>query len=131
MAKRQRAVRPGQRRPTTKTAPKPVATAATPAPASGLTAADEARAAELEAQIVAADKSAASSAERSRSRKSDPDAATRGRTRESGLLATRATAEYAYVQADIRRIVIVAGALFALMIAIWLVLNVTGVLHFS
>jgi hypothetical protein len=130
MAKRQRAVRPGQRRPTTKTAPKPVATAATPAPATGLTAADEARAAELEAQIVAADKSAASSSERSRSRKSDPEAA-RGRTKESGLLATRATAEYAYVQADIRRIVIVAGALFVLMIAIWLVLNVAGVLHFS
>ncbi len=131
MAKRQRAVRPGQRRSTTRTAPKPVAPAATPAPATGLTAAEEARAAEIEAEMVAADKSAAASAERTRSRKSDPDAAMRGRTKESGLLATRAQAEYAYVEADIRRIVIVAGSLFALMIAIWLVLNVTGVLHFS
>lgn len=131
MAKRQRAVRPGQRRPTTRTASKPVATAATPAPATGLTAADEARAAEIEAQMVADQKTAAAAADRSKSRKSDVDVASRSRTKDGGLLATRAVAEYAYVQADIRRIAIVAGALFVLMIAIWLVLNIAGVLHFS
>jgi hypothetical protein len=126
MAKRQRAVRPGQRRSTTRTASKPVATAAAPAPATGLTPAEEARAAELEAQIVAEERSATTSADRSRSRRSDPDAATRGRTKEAGLLASRATLEYAYVSADLRRIAVVAGALFVLMIAIWAVLSLTG-----
>ena len=126
MAKRQRAVRPGQRRPTTRSGSKPVATTAAPAPATGLTAAEEARAAELEAQIVAEDRSASAASDRSRSRRSDPDASARGRTKESGLLASRATLEYAYVSADLRRIAVVAGALFVLMIAIWTVLSVTG-----
>jgi hypothetical protein len=126
MAKRQRAVRPGQRRPTTRSGSKPVATTAAPAPATGLTAAEEARAAELEAELVATERAATTSADRSRSRRSDPDAATRGRTKESGLLASRATLEYAYVAADLRRIAIVAGGLFALMLAIWLVLSATG-----
>ncbi len=126
MAKRQRAVRPGQRRPTTRPGSKPAATTAAPAPATGLTAAEEARAAEIEAQIVAEDRAAAASTDRSRSRRSDPDAGTRGRTKESGLLATRATLEYAYVLADLRRIAIVAGGLFVVMIAIWAVLSLTG-----
>jgi hypothetical protein len=126
MAKRQRAVRPGQRRSTTRPGSKPAATTAAPAPATGLTAAEEARAAEIEAQIVAEDRAASASTDRSRSRRSDPDAATRGRTTESGLLATRATLEYAYVLADLRRIAIVAGGLFVLMIAIWAVLSLTG-----
>jgi hypothetical protein len=126
MAKRQRAVRPGQRRSTTRSGPKPVATTAAPAPATGLTATEEARAAEIEAQIVAEERSATAASDRSRSRRSDPDAAARGRTKEGGLLASRATLEYAYVSADLRRIAIVAGALFALMIAIWVVLSLTG-----
>ena len=126
MAKRQRAVRPGQRRQTTRPGPRPVATTAAPAPATSLTAAEEARAAELEAQIVAEERAATTASDRSRSRRSDPDAAARGRTKESGLLASRATLEYAYVSADLRRIAIVAGALFALMIVIWVVLSATG-----
>lgn len=126
MAKRQRAVRPGQRRPTTRAGSKPVAMTAAPAPATGLSAAEEARAAELEAQIVAEDRIASAASDRSRSRRSDPDASARGRTKESGLLASRATLEYAYVSADLRRIAVVAGALFVLMIAIWIVLSVTG-----
>lgn len=128
MAKRQR-VRQGQRRPPTRTAPKP--TAATVAPKStGLSDAEAARAAELEAELVAKERAASSTNDRSRSRRSDADAAPRGRTKESGLLAARATVEYAYVSADIRRIVVVAGALFVLMIAIWVVLTLTGALRF-
>ncbi len=130
MAKRQRAVRPGQRRQTTRTGPKPVATTTAPAPATSLTAAEEARAAELEAQIVAQERTAASAADRSRSRRADADAAPRGRTKEGGLLASRATLEYAYVSADLRRIGVVAGALLVLMIAIWAVLSLSGALKF-
>ena len=130
MAKRQRAVPAGQRRPSTRTAPKPAAATVAPTPAKGLTDAEEARAAELEAQLVSQERAATSTADRSRSRRSDPDAATRGRSKESGILAARATVEYAYVTADIRRIVIVGGSLFILMIAIWLVLSLSGVLHF-
>jgi hypothetical protein len=130
MAKRQRAVRQGQRRPPTRTAPRPAAATVAPKPATGLTAADEARAAELEAELVAQERAGTSGADRSRSRRSDASAAPRGRTRESGLLAARATVEYAYVSADIRRIVVVAGSLFALMIAIWAVLTLTGALHY-
>ena len=130
MAKRQRAVRPGQRRPTTRSGPRPVATTTAPTPATGLTAAEEARAAEIEAQIVAQDRSATSATDRSRTRRADADAGPRGRTKEGGLLATRATLEYAYVSADLRRIGAVAGALFVLMIAIWAILSLTGSLRF-
>lgn len=129
MAKRQRAVRPGQRRHTTRTGSKPVAMTTAPAPATSLTAAEEARAAEIEAQIVAQERTAASAADRSRSRRADADAdaAPRGRTKE-GVLASRATLEYAYVSADLRRIGVVAGALLVLMIAIWVVLSLSGAL---
>ena len=130
MAKRQRAVRPGQRKPSTRTAAKPVSAAVAPAPANGLTDADLARAAELEAELVAQQSAASTTADRSRSRRSGPDSAPRGRTKESGVLAARATLEYAYVTQDIRRIVMVGGSLFILMIAIWLVLSLTGQLHF-
>ena len=130
MAKRQRAVRPGQRRPPTRTEPKPASTTVAPPSAKGLTDAEEARAAELEAQPVAEERAASSSTDRSRARRSDPEAASRGRTKEAGLLASRAVLEYAYVTADIRRIVIVGGSLFILMIAIWAVLALTGALRF-
>jgi hypothetical protein len=130
MAKRQRAVRPGQRRPPTRTATKPATATVAPTPAKGLTGAEEARAAELEAQLVAQQSATATTTDRSRARRSDADAGPRGRTKESGVLAARATLEYAYVTQDIRRIVMVGGSLFILMIAIWLVLTLTGSLHF-
>ena len=125
MAKRQRAVRPGQRKPTARTAPAKTTTAA-PAAAPSLTAADEARAAELEAEIVAQDKAMETSASRSKARRADD--VPRSRTREAGTLSSRATAEYAYVVSDLRRIVIVAGALLLLMVALWVVLSLAGVL---
>jgi len=130
MAKRQRAVRPGQRKSSTRTATKPVSAAVASTPAKGLTDAELARAAELEAQMVSDQSAAATTTDRSRARRSDPDAAPRGRTKESGVLAARATLEYAYVTQDIRRIVTVGGSLFILMIAIWLVLSLTGQLNF-
>lgn len=129
MAKRQRAVRQGQRRPPTRTPPKPAAATFAPKP-TGLSDAEVARAAELEAEFVAQERAVTLSADRSRSRRSGAEAAPRGRTKESGLLAARATVEYAYVSADIRRILVVAGALVVLMIAIWVVLTLTGALHF-
>jgi hypothetical protein len=126
MAKRQRAVRSGQRKPNTRTAPAKTPTAAAvPAPATSLTASEEARAAELEAQIVVQDSSAEVAASGPRSR-GGSDAGSRARTRETGTLAARATTEYAYVLSDLRRIVIVAGGLFIAMIAIWVIYAASG-----
>jgi hypothetical protein len=128
MAKRQRAVRPGQRKTTTRTAPAKTTAAATTAPAQSLTAADEARAAELEAQIVAEDRAAETSVSRSRIRRADD--APRTRTREAATLTARATTEYAYVVSDLRRIVVVAGALLAAMLVLWIIMAASGNLTF-
>jgi hypothetical protein len=130
MAKRQRAVRPGQRKPTTtRTAPAKTTTAgATTAPAPSLTADDEARAAELEAQNVAQDKAVETSAPRSKARRADD--APRARTREGSTIAARSTTEYAYVVSDLRRIVIVAGGLLAAMLVLWVIMAASGNLKF-
>jgi hypothetical protein len=41
-------------------------------------------------------------------------------------LATRAADEYAYVARDARRIVVIAGGLLAIMIGLWIAMQVTG-----
>ena len=45
----------------------------------------------------------------------------------AGSLAVRATQEYAYVARDIRRIATVGGSLIAILIALWVVIQATGV----
>lgn len=128
MAKRQRAVRPGQRKTNTRIAPAKTPTAASvPAPAATVTASEVARAAELEAEIVADQRSAEAAASRPSSRRGTADAS-RTRPREAGTLASRATTEYAYVLADLRRIVLVAGGLLLAMLAIWLLVAGSGYL---
>jgi hypothetical protein len=131
MAKRVRgsSSRPGQRtrsrrrastvRPTSP--PSPTSTAGS----ASLTAAEEARAAELEAQIVAAERAAETNATRARERSRRPPEA-EGRVR-SGSLAERASHEYAYVLRDVRRIVIIGGSLIALLLALWVILEASGV----
>jgi hypothetical protein len=132
MAKRVRgsSTRPGQRapiqrRPTTTTAPAPApAAAAAPRPAT-LTAEEERRAAELEAQIVAEERSAEDA------RKRDTARATRPATDESGIrpassLAVRAQQEYAYVGRDVKRITLIGGSLILIMIALWIVAHAMG-----
>lgn len=133
MAKRARgsSTRPGQRprlqrggTPRARVVSQPVG----PSPSTTLTPAEEARAAELEAQIVAAEREAESLAGRARER---------GRRQEEGMarvrpgsIAVRASEEYAYVSRDVRRLVIIGGSLIAVLIGLWAVTQVTGATPF-
>jgi hypothetical protein len=128
MAKRVRgsSTRPGQRRRLQRSSvPRArVETPPTGAPSTSLTPAEEARAAELEAQIVAAEKEAESAAARSRERGRRAESDTRART---GSIAMRASEEYAYVARDVRRLIIIGGSLIALLIVLWVVTQASGV----
>jgi hypothetical protein len=132
MAKRTRGhSRPGQRRPIQRSAR--TARPSTPAPAptpgarpTSLTAEEEARAAELEAQLVAEERQAEQAQQRVRERQraaADRDPAVRS----SVPLAVREAEEYAYVARDVRRIATIAVGLFAIMIGLWIALQVSGV----
>lgn len=131
MAKRVRggSSRPGQRarlqRRTTSARPT-AAPSSTPTTGSvSLTAAEEARAAELEAQIVAAERAAGTNTALARERSRRP---VEGEIRvRSGSIAERASHEYAYVQRDVRRIIMIGGSLIAFLLALWVVLQATGV----
>ncbi len=126
MAKRSRGARPGQRRPAPRPAQRPAPqTATAPRPSNSLTAEEEARAAEIEAEIVAQDRAADEARARSRDRsRTNGEAGTRSRTREGSVLATRSAEEYTYVVRDVRRIVRVGGGLMVVLVALWLVLEV-------
>jgi hypothetical protein len=122
MAKRTRGTnRPGQRhsaRPQSHSAGKPT---------TGLTEAEEARAAALEQELVSQNRVA--EAGRSRSRASEPTRA--GRANGQGLLAAKAAEEYAYVARDVRRIITVGSGMIAVFIAIWVLVNVAHVITFG
>ncbi|HEX5015606.1 MAG TPA: hypothetical protein VFV72_15785 [Candidatus Limnocylindrales bacterium] len=129
MAKRSRlGSRPGQRRPLQRSTAKPLTpAAAAPRPAGTVTPEEEARAAELEAQILAEEK-AAEDARKGRSRRTTAaDAAGEATIYSSVPLAQRAAEEYGYVRRDLRRIAVVGGALLLVMVAIDVLLNVTNV----
>jgi hypothetical protein len=136
MAKRQRGPRPGQRPPSRHAAARPTAQPAStraatppaaPRPTAGLTDDELARAEALEAEIVADERAATSSRERrGRRRGPDDDAAPRSRTALSGSLAAVAADEYRYVTRDLRRIVVVFSALFAILIGVFF-LHVAGI----
>jgi hypothetical protein len=133
MAKRARgSTRPGQRAPIQRTSARPPTTSVAPATSDdpiaetalgayggqSLTDADLARAAALEAQIVAEEK-AAETAKQPRKRVESVPRAT-------GTLAASAAEEYAYVARDVRRITLIGGSLIALLIGAWAVIQVTG-----
>lgn len=130
MAKRSRGARPGQRRPTQRASkpaaarPTAAAPAAAPVAAVGLTAAEEARAAELEAQIVAQESGAGAPAQQRRSGRADRP------VRSSAGLAAAAANEYAYVSRDLRRFLVLAALLFVALFAIWGVALATGFISF-
>jgi hypothetical protein len=86
-----------------------------------LTADEEARAAELEAAIVAQERRAEPSPRRFQ--RSAPEVAVRA----SSGLATSAANEYAYVARDVRRVAMVGGSLVGLLLALWVVVQVTGI----
>ncbi len=125
MAKRSRTGgRPGQRRPMQRTAARPAG--ARPArPAGSVTHEEEARAAELEAAILAEEK-VAEDARRARERGK--------RTVEGGAiyssvpLATRAAEEYGYVRRDVRRIAVVGGSLLGILVILHVLVNVAHVI---
>jgi len=125
MAKRARGTttRPGQRRPIQRPPVRPAGAAPRIAPPpTTLTAAEEARAAELEAAIVAQEQLVESS-RRVRQQRPASEAAPRS----VSSLAVAAGSEYAYVARDIRRIVVVGGSLAALLAVLWVVVQITGI----
>jgi hypothetical protein len=96
-------------------------------PAQGLSAAEEARAAELESQIVARDKASQSNGAAT----ARPQAATAtraGQARAGSPLALRAAEEYGYVSRDVRRIVRVGGSMVGIMFALFLLIDVFHVI---
>lgn len=138
MAKRVRGSRrPGQRAPLRRdagrsTGSRPTNAAVPPTaqpvrPASSLTPEEEARAAELEAAIMAEERAAEQAARRSRDRgrPTAPEVvAPRGRS--SLPLSVRAADEYAYVRRDVRRIARIGGLLLAVLAVLHVLINVMG-----
>ena len=148
MAKRARGTttRPGQRaplqrtgtRPTPSTRPNPStrtspatptdapssAPAKAPRPAT-LTAEEEARAAELEAAIMAEERAAEAGVRKNRDR-SRRGPTTAPESARLGGLALQATDEYAYVARDVRRIGLVGGSLLVFLFGLWVVMQATG-----
>jgi hypothetical protein len=122
MAKRSRlAARPGQRRPLQRPTPRPADGATRPA--GSLTREEEARAAQLEAAIVAEEKAAEASRQvRDRARRPTVDAVG-GVSYTSVPLSVRAADEYGYVKRDIRRITIVGGFLIAILAVLEVLVN--------
>ena len=126
MAKRTRYPgRPAGRRPTTK--PAPTASAAAPLRAGGLTSAELERAAALEAELVANEKAASAEAARRRARGRGPGPEVVMAPRSTESLSVRESHEYAYVARDVRRIGLTAGLMFAILAAIWVIVNIGGV----
>ena len=132
MAKRQRGgARPGQRAPLQRGAraaqPAPAGQPAAPA-RPGLSDDELARAAELEAQIVAEDRLAAGSPARRSDRRRPANGPTAsGRPRAIGTLAAIADDEYVYVMRDLRKIAVVFAAIFGLLLVSWLALTASGI----
>ena len=128
MAKRVRgsSTRPGQRARRQRIAQRPAAVAPTAVSRpTTLTPEEEARAAELEAQIMAEERAAEEALRRSRERgrrSADVEVAAR-----SGSLAVRASAEYGYVVRDVRRVALIGGGLVAFLVGLWAVTEVTGI----
>lgn len=120
MAKRSRlTAKPGQRRPLQRS----TRLESGDRPSGRVTAAEEARAAELEAAILAEEK-AAEEARRNRekARKAGP-AAIGGVSYTSTPLAVRASEEYAYVKRDVRRITVVGGLLLGVLVVLEVLVN--------
>lgn len=134
MAKRARGStsRPGQRAPIQRSAARPKTGTVTPdidldetalAAYGGqsLSQADIARAAELEARIVAEQKAAEGAATTARTRVATPGPRPAG-----GSIAIAAAEEYAYVARDVRRVVLIGGSLIAILFAGWALVTFTG-----
>jgi hypothetical protein len=126
MAKRSRiGGRPGQRRPIQRPTNRPAVAAPTRRP-DRVTPEEEARAAELEAAILAEERLAEDTRRRGRGQARDR-APIEGTIYSSSSLATRAAEEYGYVRRDVRRIAIVGGGLLAVLAILDILVNVLHV----
>jgi hypothetical protein len=126
MAKRARGTntRPGQRPRLQRRGPVTPRPSSTVSPPSvTLTPAEETRAAELEAEIVSAERSADRAVPTQRERPARREVEPRVRI---GSIAVRASEEYAYVSRDVRRVALIGGSLIAFLIVLWAVLQATG-----
>ena len=130
MAKRTRGSRrPGQRPRTQRPVrPAPAGAAAPTRPSTSLTAAEEARAAEIEATIVAEERAAERAQRRGRDRGRGAEAVG-GRVRDSSPLSVRASEEYAYVRRDVLRIVRIGGALLLILAVLFVLIDVAHVIR--
>jgi hypothetical protein len=125
MAKRTRGSnRPGQRQ-SARSQTQPASR-----PSGSLSRDEEARAAELESQIVARERVTDNDLARARDRaKTEPTRS--GRAGGQGLLAARAAKEYDYLVRDIRRIVFVGGMVAAIMAALYVLVDVAHLVTIS
>lgn len=125
MAKRQR-TRPGQRPPSRSN--RPTNRPGPSRPAGSLSEAEEARAAELEQEIVARDRAAEQARERSRDRRQRDSAGGGPEVRVRGGTLVAASVEYEYVRRDVFRIIRVGGTLIGLLAILFLLIDVFGVI---
>ena len=131
MAKRTRGSnRPGQRHADRRGSARPQSRPAS-RPSGALSAAEEARAAELESAIVAEERDAEVSRSRARERTKVIEPTRPGRSGGQGLLAARAAEEYAYVVRDVRRILFVGGMIALALIALYVAIDVAHVITVS
>jgi hypothetical protein len=127
MAKRIRgSTRPGRRSRLQRPPQRPADAA--PQRAGGLTREEEARAAEIEAAILAEERAAQQATRRTRDRDRYADPAP-ARGRDLAPLAVRAANEYAYVRRDVIRIVRVGGSLLAVLALLYVLINVAHVIR--
>jgi hypothetical protein len=88
-----------------------------------LTEEEEARAAELEAAIVAQEQAVAETQRRGRPQRTAPEPG----GRQFSSLAVAAGNEYAYVARDVRRIATVGGSLVVVLLALWVITQVAHI----
>ena len=89
-----------------------------------------ARAPERSELLAAADLAEDELEEADDSTRRQPAPVARSRARASSLLAAKAATEYVYVAQDVRRIVVVAALLFAIMFALWILIVVAKVIRY-
>ncbi len=131
MAKRTRGSnRPGQRHADRHGSARPQSRPAA-RPSGALSEAEEARAADLESQIVAQERDAEATRNRARDRGRAAEVVRPGRAGGQGLLAARAAEEYAYVVRDVRRILVVGGAIAAALVVLYVLIDIAHVVTIS
>lgn len=93
---------------------------------SGLTEAEELRAAELEAEATAKERATIAESLRRRARAQEREL---GETADlSAPLSVRAAHEYAYVARDVKRIALTAGLMVTILAVLHILVNVLGVI---